>query len=535
MSDLKDIGLTISQLQSLGKKQPLKGVELERAKELMIILKKAGYTNKQIRDLSGEAWSENTIKLYTRGTNVEDSISKENAERIIADMISKGIDLDQIKLAVLLKDNLEPKGLRTEDILCFIDEAKKYNINLKDLFQTYNAFKEISLSIANLIESTQYMIQLKGLGFTVDNIQQFLKVSKKFGSVSNVIEAINAFSTLNFIRQEIKDIELQKQQAKEQLDSLRTEVKTLEDKSNKIQDILKSYDELKQKGLDNDIILQIRKAAVKYGGFKKCLEALNVHENLDSIKSQMDDLEKKKSNVESGLNKANADYAHFQSLLDLLNTLLYDLRFSIPAIEDIYQVAKKYGKPLETIKALSKYSELKSLENDVDDLMKRKTELESKINVLEIRTRELEGQATAIKESVSGLLKPISSEIGQVLTTTIERISLTFQQQIDMIKQQSEEYGKRLGQSTAFKEELNLARLIGAVIRYPTEAAKDLPIDHAILLINAVSNFCKAKMINTKVKPGEALSKKYPFLSFQQEVEALDLLDWSKRALEVSL
>ena len=79
-------------------------------------------------------------------------------------MISKGIDLDQIKLAVLLKDNLEPKGLRTEDILCFIDEAKKYNINLKDLFQTYDAFKEISLSIANLIESTQYMIHAQRAG-----------------------------------------------------------------------------------------------------------------------------------------------------------------------------------------------------------------------------------------------------------------------------------------------------------------------------------------------------------------------------------
>jgi hypothetical protein len=80
-----------------------------------------------------------------------------------------------------------------------------------------------------------------------------------------------------------------------------------------------------------------------------------------------------------------------------------------------------------------------------------------------------------------------------------------------------------------------LARLIGAVIRYPTEAAKDLPMDYAILLINAVFNFCKAKMINSKVKPGEALSKKYLFFSFQQEIEALDLLDWSKRALEVSL
>ena len=88
---------------------------------------------------------------------------------------------------------------------------------------------------------------------------------------------------------------------------------------------------------------------------------------------------------------------------------------------------------------------MKSLEKDVDDLLKSKTELESKINVLKVRTYELEGQDTAIKESVNGLLKPISSEVGQVLTAAIERISQTFQQQIDMIKQQSEEYGKRLG------------------------------------------------------------------------------------------
>jgi hypothetical protein len=67
------------------------------------------------------------------------------------------------------------------------------------LFQTYNSFKELNLSIANLIESTQNMVELKGLGFTVDNLKQLLNISKKFGSVSNVIESINAFSTLDFI------------------------------------------------------------------------------------------------------------------------------------------------------------------------------------------------------------------------------------------------------------------------------------------------------------------------------------------------
>ena len=178
---------------------------------------------------------------------------------------------------------------------------------------------------------------------------------------------------------------------------------------------------------------------------------------------------------------------------------------------------------------------MKNLEEDVNDLLKTKTELESKINVLEIRTHGLEGQATAIKESINGLLKPISSEVGQLLTTAIEKMTLTYQQQIDMIKRQGEEYGKRLGQATAFNEELNLARLISAVIKYPTEAAKDLPIDHAILLINAVSNFCKAKKINPKIGAGEVLGRKYASFLFQQEVEALDLLDWSKRALEASL
>ena len=535
MTELKDIELTISQLQSLGKKQPLKGIELERAKELMIMLKKAGYRNKQIEDLVEGAWSETTIKLYTRGTNIEDSTSKKSIERIIADIVSRGMNLNQIELAVSLRDNLDLKALSIEDILSFVGEAKKSNVNLKTLFQMYNSFKEIDPSLGNLTESIRYKIELEGLGFTFDKLKQLLEISRKYGSFNNLIEAINAFTTLDAIQQEIKDLESQKQQSRQQLDSLRTEVKTLEDKKDQIQGILKLYNELKQKGLDNDVIMKIRESSVKYGGIKKILEALNAYENLDSIKSQADDLEKKKSNSEARLNKANADYAHFQSLLDMLNTLLYELKFSIPAIKDIYQVAKKYGKPLETIKALAKYNELKNLEEDVNDLLKTKTELESKINVLEIRTHELEGQATAIKESINGLLKPISSEVGQLLTTAIEKMTLTYQQQIDMIKKQSEEYGKRLGQATAFSEELNLARLISAVIKYPTEAAKDLPIDHAILLINAVSNFCKAKKINPKTGAGEVLGRKYGSFLFQQEVEALDLIDWSKRALEASL
>lgn len=82
----------------------------------MVILKKIGYTNKQIEDLVAQAWSENTIKLFTRDTNAGDKTLKKNAEKIIADMASMGINLNQSDMAVSLTDNLESTGLGIEDI-----------------------------------------------------------------------------------------------------------------------------------------------------------------------------------------------------------------------------------------------------------------------------------------------------------------------------------------------------------------------------------------------------------------------------------
>jgi len=49
----------------------------------MAALKKAHYTNKQAEHPVAGPWSEATVKLYTRGINIEDSTSKENIERII--------------------------------------------------------------------------------------------------------------------------------------------------------------------------------------------------------------------------------------------------------------------------------------------------------------------------------------------------------------------------------------------------------------------------------------------------------------------
>ena len=196
---------TLSELQSLGKKQPLKGDDLQRAKELMAMLKKSGYTNKQVSELSGDAWSQHTIKLYTRGiissdNNSSFSSSKQSAERTISNMVSRGLSLRQVESAVSLKDDLESKGLTLENISFLINEAQKANLDTQGLLQFHNNLKDARLTIAQLSESLKYKTEIERLGITIDDLNQVLEKSKKYGSISKVLQALDDFPTLETIQ-----------------------------------------------------------------------------------------------------------------------------------------------------------------------------------------------------------------------------------------------------------------------------------------------------------------------------------------------
>ena len=126
----------ISELQSLAKKHPLRSsVELNRAKELMITLRQKGYTNNDISKLSGGAWSENTVKLYTRGTDVVDSTSKDEAVKIISEMVKSGLTLNEVSEAVSLKDYLDAENISLEDIVSLIQDLKSSGLGVRDIIQ----------------------------------------------------------------------------------------------------------------------------------------------------------------------------------------------------------------------------------------------------------------------------------------------------------------------------------------------------------------------------------------------------------------
>lgn len=61
---------------TLANKETLYKTEHEEVRKLMCQLKKSGMSNSEISKLSGEKWSESTVKGYTKGVKVENTARK---------------------------------------------------------------------------------------------------------------------------------------------------------------------------------------------------------------------------------------------------------------------------------------------------------------------------------------------------------------------------------------------------------------------------------------------------------------------------
>jgi hypothetical protein len=561
----------ISELQLLAKKQPLRNNgELNRAKELMITLRKKGYTNNDISRLSGEAWSENTVKLYTRGTDIVDSTSKDETIKIISEMVKMGLTLNEVSKAVSSKDYLNRENVSLEDIVSLLQDLKNSSgLSLKDIIQLHKSIKVEGLSLKQLKELFVYKPDLEKAGFTVETLKHIRQASSTFGDANLVIKAINDYGNLVALENEINHASAKKEQIQLDIEQSQASLRDIQEKTAKQQELFKEYKELKELGFDEISFKQIKQISINYGAanndhnsnisfnndddsnrnnnnnnnksvgsiptkdfVNKAFQALNKFADLSDIESEIKNLQRKRTDVEAALNKVNSDYAHLQSPIAMCDTLLYDLKFSLPAIEQLYNVAKRYGKPIDVLEAIGKYDNLKSIERQTEELENKKIELEANVKVLENHIHELKGQENAMKSSMDGLLKSMQQEIVQSFYNSIQAITTTYQQQLSLLKNSSEEYAKRLGAAVILEEELRLARIIMAIFKFPAEEAKNISIDYVILMLDAAIKICRVKGINPNIKAGEAsIVAENSFVS-GIDVEMIRLIEGARRAIE---
>ena len=570
LSALEDI---VSELQSLSKKQPVKDEDLLRVKELMGSLKQSGYTNKEISTLTAEKWGEPTIKLYTRGMNIKDSSLRDNATKVIAEMVSKGLTFEQVIVATSIKSEIDlaEGNVTLQDVLNIVEKVKKSNISdISEVIKLFNRLKTESklspLLFSQLSDLLNYKSELETNGIGIEHLKQILQMCKSYTSITkitpenakgedeetniiqsqkaqgnkmmttNILESVNTYGSIINLKNDVKNLELQKDQLYKKINLLNIEIKQIEDKKLEIGTPLKDYEDLCKAviGFGNgiDFVNKLKDFCNSHGinNITELLEVLSIYGNLLDIKKEIKDLENKRKEAETNTREAESKYAHLMTVIGMCKKLLFDFKFSVSAIQDIYNLAQRYNEPFKVLQAISMYQNLQQIEEQTNDVARSKRELESQVKELNEQLSDIQGKIKAIKMSIDGILTSASSEINQAFKDSMSAITNTYQQQIGIIKKESEEYAIRLGQAKTLEEELNWARIIFSILKFPSEI-KNISSDFALILLETVIRFCNAKGMNPTITIKESLISTGRYLSDSTEIPALVLIDAAKRAL----
>jgi hypothetical protein len=289
-------------------------------------------------------------------------------------------------------------------------------------------------------------------------------------------------------------------------------------------------------GIQTMHLQKISEVAKKYrkGDINQLMDALSSFDSLESLKEKVKKEEdlveaaaKKRDIAEKDAALAMGRYAHVREAIAICKEMITKYGFTTAAFNDISELAKKCGSPTEVLNVLAHYV---SLTGQIKMLSAQKTSLDSEVKSLQENASKLKAELEGIRQSIAGLLQPVSNEINKAYTDAINNITTTYQGQLRALKGASEEYGERLGKSLALEEDLKFAKVINLIIKYPLEA-RELPLDYAIILLDAVKKMLVAKRIEVKIKTREAgMDKSVPFVGMEFEVK--DLVEGARRALE---
>jgi predicted nucleic acid-binding Zn-ribbon protein len=410
----------IKELQSLaGKKSPS---DIRRAKTLMAQMRKMGFTNAEVSQLTNEGWKESTVKKYTQGITIDNPGPKNNAIKLLNEHIEMGLSLNDVKQTISTSKILSNKHLNLEDLSTFLNETKSSGVETGDLIRIYREIKKAKLSINQLKQIFQYKKNLESKKVTIEHLATIQQATNQYGGPKYVLEAIVSFGKLKNIERDLQTFKQQKVEQKKQISDLEEDLTSLTEQKKKITEELVLYKKLEDDGFTLNVLNQLKLASNKYGGPAKCLETINKYTKTIELEKQISDLKTKKKGIEAELKKLQADQAHLQHVIQICNTLLYKYGYSITAIQTLEKVCEKYGGVYKVIEAIGKYGHLKDLENEIQEISTRKAGLQSSVNELQRQTESLRNEVNQLTETTGDSLTSISEKF----TTETEKLTKTF-------------------------------------------------------------------------------------------------------------
>ncbi len=529
-NDASDPAKIISELVNLAQRHPLKGIDLSRAKRLMRILKRSGYTNKEIHQLTGNSWSESTIKLYTRNTTGIQPSLKTNHIKLFDEIIHNNFSIVDLEKSLFLVSELTNEGSTFDDIIAILQYFEKEKTMIPYLTESLSKLREAGIKVEKFVQLAQYKDELDARGYDLDFMGRLYEFENKYADTQKALQAILVYENIAQIESELRKTSSERKELKTDIISQKKELAELMIQKEKLRKEISIGEELSCLGLTIMALRELKELAGKYGhDITSLVKAINKYDEITKIDSHLSSLLMKKANLNDSVEKLQKKFDHLGDLSTTCVFFLDKFKFDLHDVDLIHQVAARYAKPSEFFRALYAFSSLKEMEQKISDLRLEKIRLESGIREPAEKKSELEARIGTLGETVISTVEHISTGVAKVFSDTADKIGNRLEQNLTEIIKSNEEYSKLRARILASESRMKVANIVNSIINNDLEIIRTIPLTYLSLFIQGALNICNARQLNLRSLVSLPLLHKYGIVP-PKVIELVDLLDMGKAA-----
>jgi hypothetical protein len=529
-NDASDPAKIVNELVYLARRHPLKGVDLSRAKRLMRTLKQNGYTNREIHRLTGNSWSESTIKLYTRNTTGVQPSLKTNHIKLFDEILHNNFSIVELEKSFFLVSELTNEGSTFDDIIAILQYFEKEKTRIPYLTESLSKLKDAGIKVEKLVQLAQYKDELDARGYDLDFMGRLYEFENKYSDRQKALQAILVYDNIAQIESELRKTSSERNELKTDIISQKKELAELMIQKEKLRKEISIGEELSCLGLTIMALRELKELAGKYGhDITSLVKAINKYGEITEIDSHLSSLLMKKANLNDSVEKLQRKFDHLGDLSKMCEFFLDKFKFDLHDVDLIHQVAARYGEPSEFFRALDAFSSLKEMEQKITDLRLEKIRLESGIHELAEKRLELETRIGTLGETVISTVEHISTGVGKVFSDTADKIGNRLEQNLTEIIKSNEEYSKLRARILASESRMKVANIVNSIINNDLEIIRTIPLTYLSLFIQGALNICNARQLNLTSLVSLPLLRKYGILP-PKVIELVDLLDMGKAA-----
>jgi hypothetical protein len=376
----------------------VRGRSLDRARELMVVLRRAGFDSAEISLLSGGRWPAGNIRTYSRGWGgVDDSLvmEKEGIMASLRGLASSGMGVGDVDVVLALDRSVKAKGSSLEEVAELNGHLGDFGIKPGEVGELVKLSRDLKLAPLTPGAVKDWMAvdeKLAAEGFSKELRGFILAIGKKYG-VSQAMVAFREFDDLFEIRGERTRLEGDVKRLKSEVGGLEGDKRRLNGEISQRNAMINAVNSATLMGFNVASLAMISALSKKLGGPYKVAEAIQKYASLKAVDEDLEarkaELEKVKGEItekarlntalRSTLEEAQREYTNNLDVQLVVELLVNPRGFTVDRLEVAHLLARVLESGAQRIEVNAGLVELPSpiLEAAVADMRRLANRLRS--------------------------------------------------------------------------------------------------------------------------------------------------------------